>query len=37
MARLIESLLDLKTMSIEELTRRLKVCEEGNEDELGGR
>jgi hypothetical protein len=36
MARSIESLLDLKTMSIEELTGRLKVCEEDDEDEPVG-
>jgi hypothetical protein len=33
MARSIESLLDTKTMSIEELIGRLKVCEEDNDDE----
>jgi hypothetical protein len=33
MARSIESLLDLKNMSIEELTGRLKVCEEDDENE----
>jgi hypothetical protein len=31
MARSIESLLDLNTMSIEELTGRLKVCEEDDD------
>jgi hypothetical protein len=37
MARSIESLLDLKTMSIEELTGRLKVCEDAFlEDEPAG-
>jgi hypothetical protein len=36
MARSIESLLDLNTMSIEELTGRLKVCEEDDEDEPAG-
>jgi hypothetical protein len=36
MARSIESLLDLNTMSIEELTGRLKVCEENDEDEPAG-
>jgi hypothetical protein len=37
MARSIESLLDLKTMSIEELTSRLKICEEDDvEDEPAG-
>jgi hypothetical protein len=37
MARSIESLLDLKTMSIEELTGRLKICEEDDvEDEPAG-
>ena len=36
MARSIESLLDLTTMSIEELTGRLKVCEEDDEDEPVG-
>jgi hypothetical protein len=35
MARPIESLLDLNTMSIEELTGRLKVCEEDEDDEDG--
>jgi transposase InsO family protein len=33
MARSIESLLDTKNMSIEELTGRLKVCEEDNSDD----
>jgi hypothetical protein len=33
MARSIESLLDLKNMSIEELTGHLKVCEEDDEIE----
>jgi hypothetical protein len=37
MARSLESLLDLKTMSIEELSGRLKVCEEDDiEDEPAG-
>ncbi|KAK1647471.1 hypothetical protein QYE76_065276 [Lolium multiflorum] len=36
MVRSIESLLDLNTMSIEELTGRLKVCEEDDEDEPAG-
>jgi hypothetical protein len=36
MARSIESLLDLKTMSIEALTGRFKVCEEDDEDEPVG-
>jgi hypothetical protein len=36
MARSIESLLDLKTMSIEERTGRLKVYEEDDEDEPVG-
>jgi hypothetical protein len=33
MARSIESLLDTKKMSIEELTRRLTVCEEDDSDD----
>ena len=36
MARSIESLLDLNTMSIEELTGRLKVCEEDDKEEAVG-
>ncbi|BFI29120.1 hypothetical protein MPTK2_2g90320P [Marchantia polymorpha subsp. ruderalis] len=33
MARSIESLLDLSTMSIEELTGRLKVCDEHDDED----